>query len=200
MKHFKHAGIRGLVAGLFVTMMVGCGDEGPSPQITNTATLGEASNCAMVDATDPEVTRSLEGAKLMPLGSPTEQHVDGRKVSTLHFRVESTPAAQSVAGASVVAMTEGTGTITCAVTCTGKNCGSPEGCVAMHLGCTAPRCSDHCVGACTKTTVYTPGDAGVSDAGTSDAGASDSGVADAGASDAGASDAGASDAGAAAFR
>ena len=186
MKHFMRAGVRGLVAGLFVTMLVGCGDEGPSPQSTNTAAVGDASNCAMIDATDPAVTRSLEGAKLIPLGPATEQHVDGRKVSTLNFRAESTTTSQSVAGAPVVAMTEGNGSITCSVTCTGKSCGSPEGCVAMHLGCTAAQCADHCVGACTKTTVYTPGDGGVSDAGTSDAGASDSGVADAGASDAGA--------------
>ena len=186
MKHFKHAGVRGLVAGLFVATLFGCGDGGLSPPSTSTETLGEASHCAMIDATDPQVTRSLQGAKVMPLGPPTEQHIDGRKVSTLHFRVESTTASQSLAGASVAPMTEGNGTITCSVTCTGKSCGSPEGCVAMPLGCTAAECADHCTGACTKTTVYTPTDAGVSDAGTSDAGASDSGVADAGTADAGA--------------
>ncbi|CAM3762949.1 hypothetical protein G4177_13000 [Corallococcus sp. ZKHCc1 1396] len=201
MKTQKHACIRGMVAGLLVTALLGCGDEGASPPETETATRDTAETCKMIDATEPEVARLLEGAKLTPLGPATVRHVDGQRVSTLRFQVEPTTLSQSSSGEPVAAMAGGTGTITCTGGCTGKGrCGSPNGCDAVYGGCTAVECANDCVGSCMKTTVYTPSDAGVSDAGTADAGASDAGASDSGVADAGASDAGTADAGAAALK
>ncbi|MCY1042367.1 hypothetical protein OV208_13665 [Corallococcus sp. bb12-1] len=191
MKTQAKAHIRGLVAGLFITALIGCGDEGGVPPAAGAATQEASASCKMVDATEPEVARLLQGAKLTPLGPATETHVDGRKISTLRFQVESTVAAQSNPGGSVASMAAGNGTIICTGGCTGKRCGSPNGCDAVSEGCTAIDCQNDCDGSCMKTTVYTPTDAGVSDAGTQDAGASDSGIADAGPADAGPADAGA---------
>ena len=206
MMNLKSARIGGWVAGLLVTALLGCGEEeGPSPR-TETATK-EAARCAMVDATDPEVARSLTGTKLTQLGPPTVRYVDGKKISSQRLLVEeSADRSQAGLGESRAPRTLGVVVKSCAGTCTGMNCSAPKGCEPALPGgeCTDVRCDRDCTGSCTKTTEYEPdagtSDAGTSDAGASDAGASDAGASDAGASDAGASDAGASDAGASSFR
>lgn len=204
MQRQKNAGLRGWVAGLMVAALFGCGDERGAPHGTEAETQQAATNCRNVDETDPEVARSLEGAKLTPLGPITERHVDGKRISSRRFQVEPAVTSQAVAGDSVASMAVSHVLVDCTGSCTGgATCDPPEGCEPFANGCTQLRCrGGDCKGTCAKRSAPEPdagtSDAGTSDAGTSDAGAADSGVADAGASDAGASDAGAADAGPAA--
>ncbi|RKH41417.1 hypothetical protein [Corallococcus sicarius] len=187
MKHFKRAGVRGLVAGLFVATLFGCGDEREAPHGIEAETQQEATNCRNVDETDPEVARSLQGAELTPLGPITVRHEDGKRISSRRFQVEPSGAAQAVSGESVAPMAAAQLIVECTGSCTGgSTCEPPNGCELFGNECTQLRCRGvDCVGTCSKKTSASPPDAGTSDAGTSDAGTSDAGTPDAGKPDGG---------------